>query len=209
MWAMNAGCEEGGAVADVPSSEIVVLITNSEDGEEEGDNGVRCPGGAKDSRMEGRGGGNVFCNTSRQRNDSGSSSGTTTTAITTTSTTTAKATDGGGTKEDHEYDNARRGGEDDATSAAPLAGKRRRRNNREDSSSRCSPSHGPPSYGNDDHAGDDNDHDHYYVRFLRVFQRHDVHRCHQHCADHLNAHNEVTQSSQFLDKATPPTPTPM
>ena len=209
MWATNSESKEGGAVANVPPSKIIVPIANSKDGEEGRENGVCCPGGTEDSHMEGRGGGDVFCNTNCQRNDGGSRSGTTTTATTTTATMTTKATDRGRTKEDQEYDNARRGGEDDATSAAPLAGKRRRRNNREDSSSRCSPSHGPPSYGNDDHAGDDNDHDHYYVRFLRVFQRHDVHRCHQHCADHLNAHNEVTQSSQFLDKATPPTPTPM
>ena len=51
MWATNAVCEEGGAVADVPPSKIVVPVANAEDGEEGGDDGVCPPGGAEDSRM--------------------------------------------------------------------------------------------------------------------------------------------------------------
>ena len=91
MWATNAGREEGGAVADAPPSEMVVTVAISEDGVEGRGDNVHRPGGAKDSCMEGRGGGNVFCDTNCRRNDGGSSSGTTTTAATTMATTTTKA----------------------------------------------------------------------------------------------------------------------
>ncbi len=53
VWATNAGCKEGGAVTDILPSKIVVPIANAEDGEEEGDNGVHCPGCVEDSRIEG------------------------------------------------------------------------------------------------------------------------------------------------------------
>jgi hypothetical protein len=62
VWAPNAGGKEGGAVANIPPSEIVVPISKAEDGEEGKDDGVCCPGSVEDSCMEVRGGGgNVFC----------------------------------------------------------------------------------------------------------------------------------------------------
>ena len=42
MWAKNPGREEGAVVADVPPSEIVVPVANTEDGEEGGDDSVCC-----------------------------------------------------------------------------------------------------------------------------------------------------------------------
>jgi hypothetical protein len=38
VWAINAGCKKGGAVANVPLSEIIVPVVNAEDGEDGGDN---------------------------------------------------------------------------------------------------------------------------------------------------------------------------
>ena len=55
VWATNAGHKEGGAIANVPLSEIVVPVVNAEDGEESKDYGVRCRSGTEDSCMEGRG----------------------------------------------------------------------------------------------------------------------------------------------------------
>ena len=55
VWATNAGRKVGGAVVNVPPSEIIFPIANAEDKEEGGDNGVYCPGSIEDSRTEGRG----------------------------------------------------------------------------------------------------------------------------------------------------------
>jgi hypothetical protein len=91
VWETNAGRKEGGAVADFPSSEIVVPVANSEDKVESRDDGICRPVGTEDLHMEGRGGDDVFCDTNCWRNYGGSSSDTTTTAAATTSTMTTKA----------------------------------------------------------------------------------------------------------------------
>ncbi len=57
VWATNAGCKEGGAVANVSPSEIVVPVADAVDREEGKDNSICHSGSAEDSRMEGRGGG--------------------------------------------------------------------------------------------------------------------------------------------------------
>ncbi len=57
MWATNAGCNEGGAVADIPPSKIIVPIANAEDGEKGRVDGICCPGSVEDSHMEDSGGG--------------------------------------------------------------------------------------------------------------------------------------------------------
>jgi hypothetical protein len=59
VWATNAGCKEGGPVANVLPSKIIVPVANAEDGEEGGDDGFHCPGSAEDSHMEGREGGGI------------------------------------------------------------------------------------------------------------------------------------------------------
>jgi hypothetical protein len=60
VWETNAGHKEGGAVANVLPSKIVASVANTEGGEEGRDNGVCCPCGAEDSRIEGRGGGGAL-----------------------------------------------------------------------------------------------------------------------------------------------------
>jgi hypothetical protein len=99
------------------------------------------------------------------------------------------------------------GKEDDSASAAPPEGKKRRRDDGEDSSSRRSPSHGPPSYKYDG-IGNDNDHDHYFVRFSCIFQRHIVHCRHRRRVDRVDGHDEVMRSFPFLDEAMPPASPP-
>jgi hypothetical protein len=61
VWATNAGHEEGGAVANVPPSEIIVPAAIAEDGEEGGDDGICCSGSVDDSRMEVEGAGHRDC----------------------------------------------------------------------------------------------------------------------------------------------------
>ena len=59
VWATNAGCKEGGAVANVSPSEIVVPVADAVDREEGKDNSICHSGSAEDSRMEGGGWGGI------------------------------------------------------------------------------------------------------------------------------------------------------